>query len=327
MKTPKLPFAVISFAGIGLTMTPMVKIVPQGLVLAVLFLAIGSAIVVAVAVLQDVLASRKYFGFEGVKYLSGLLVPLVAYYARKLALDDVNAIFRIDPGPLPMTLSAAMVVNLMVPLLYAFAFASLPSIWFLFKSSWVQAAKDSEGQPKGPPLKWWMIRPDVAVPQFIAFAILFASMIGGLVANYQLNEDGRRRLLYMVAMSTDFNSKFACDGIKMAKGMDALFIGPDQRKVLLAAEFDDAQNPHGPVAFAGDVPRKYPVLDCVAPKVDLADWMAKNHLTPIVEPDELAKPDAQPKTEVPAKPAAAADKSKTEAAGKSSAAPALSAKH
>lgn len=118
-KTPKRLLAVASIVRIAFSVMPWTHDLPQSILISALFLSIAMGFLVAVGIVEDVLVSRNYLEFEGFKYAWGLFAVLVTYLARITGLDDVNAIFHIDPGLLPMTVWAATALQLAVWLCYA----------------------------------------------------------------------------------------------------------------------------------------------------------------------------------------------------------------
>ncbi len=292
-KTPKFLLACLSLVGIVLTMLPLPDQVPQIAAIGVFFLAIGMAVMVAVGAMEDLLASKGYYEFEGLKFGFGLLVAVMVYLARRAALDDVDAVFHIDPGPLPMTVWAGTALNLIVPLLYAFAFASIVSVWVLFRDP------DRTGK-KRPPLRSRMVRWRLMEEKIVACAVFLASLIGAIYLHFQLGESNRREILYIVARTSDFNSDFGCDGIDTS-GTVGLFIGPDQRKVLLAPEYVGGNTASKLLAVPKQrIPDRYPVFDCAPLNVPLDEWRKKYGVETKPEPKAPAakrKPEAPTRLE------------------------------
>jgi len=92
---------------------------------------------------------------------------------------------------------------------------------------------------------------------------------------YQLDEDGRKQKLYRTAHAADFVSQFTCLGIDKAR-FSVLFIGPEQRKVLVAPKLPEpilfgARSPEFLQAL--EVPKKFLVMECIFPSVDIEQWM------------------------------------------------------
>jgi hypothetical protein len=106
----------------------------------------------------------------------------------------------------------------------------------------------------------------------------FASMLAfGLLLFFDLARLGnqeRAQLLYRVAQASDFVAAFRCQGVE-SKGLTGLFIGPEQRRVLLAPVIEDPDFllKDVPGLFKPvKIPEEFPIVECVAPAVDLSQW-------------------------------------------------------
>ncbi len=332
---PKFVLALMSLISIGISVSPLAGLLSQRGAMSLLVVAIGSGLLIAAVSIEEVLTSKNYIGSASVKYAIGLIFAFSGYWGRKAALDDVNSIFHIDPGPLPMAVWAGTALNLASFLLIAFFFmagfaslivfssnwkkgsasyapppASLVGLWrdeVLESTAWGKLQAEASAQP--PPgwgrrlwieikMRWarakrlrriamlwlknafrgwhregpkWKDTETVA----ILISVLFSAVVGIFYVNGQLNEEAIRRKIYMIALSTDFNSKFECAEFD-SYGMVGLFVGPDQSKVLLAPEYEEPWNPKKPFLIGMRAyPDRFPVLACAPLPPKLEDWKAR----------------------------------------------------
>lgn len=300
-------------------MPPWVWLVNQTLAIAMLALGIWAGVVVSMGAIEDFAKPRRYFEFEGFKYGVGLLVALIGYVGRKLALDDVNSVFHIDPGPLPMTVWAATALNLMAALLILFFFLGMlaatagmvfspknPSAassneLLLMSGHWTCAAFKSA--------KWRWIKQDFlyaklrwvkdsprrrAVERFVpCLAVMFSAIAGIMVVEFHLSEDRRQGKIYMVALATDFNTNFHCAEFN-SFGLAGLFIGPDQREVMVARIYEEDVDPKNPFKVGmKKPPEQFPKLRCTPPPVKLDEWKRENHVKE-APPIEIPSPRLDP---------------------------------
>jgi hypothetical protein len=276
-KTPKKIFAATSLITLAIAGMPWGVYLPNGWGLTILFVSMVSGLLVAVGIAEDILVATKYLEFQGFRYVCGLVLALATYKARMNGLDDVNGIFHVDPGALPMTVWAATAMNLI-----GFLFYVLIGCWIL--SFVVILRKPAEkGQA------WKKVKTDWPI-----VAVTFAAMLAWMFILMQLDEVGRKQKLYLIAQASDFNSKFSCGGFD-STGLVALFIGPDQRRALLAPEFSSSIFKSGkPMAFDKiKYPDVFPIIECVAPSIDWVEWKKVNavkggpHSSPLPSADHI----------------------------------------
>ena len=109
---PSFVLAVVSLVSIGVCISPWAGLLTQSGAMSVLAVAMGSGLLIAAVSIEEALTVRNYIRSDVAKYAIGLLVALAAYMCRRTTLDEVNAVFHIDPGPLPMTVWAGTALNL-----------------------------------------------------------------------------------------------------------------------------------------------------------------------------------------------------------------------
>lgn len=198
--------------------------------------------------------------FYGLRYACLAVFTLGAYVARVNGLNDINSVFHIDPGALPLTAWVATALH-MLKLLQPFFIGGLASAIYLA----FDRAKGWSGIYEDKDWIHWTVC-SVALGLFVIIGLA------------RTGTDARAQFLYRVSQDTDFVSKFACQGIE-ATGVVGLFIGPDQRRVLLAPEIHDSEffDREVPRLFKPvKIPKEFPILDCVAPPVDMRQWRREN---------------------------------------------------
>ena len=259
-KTPKNVFAAVALITLLIAAMPWGANLPNGWGLIILFISIVFGLLVAVGIAEDILASTKYLDFQGFRYACGLALALATYKARMNGLDEINGIFHVDPGALPMTVWAATAMNLFCFLFYILIVCCIFSFVMLLRKP------AEKGQA------WKKIK-----AEWPLLSVTFACMLAWMFIWTQLGEGGRKQKLYLIAQASDFNGKFSCAGID-STGLVAFFIGSDQRRALLAPEFASPLFTSGkPMAFDKiKYPDVFPIIDCVSPAIDWVEWKRGN---------------------------------------------------
>lgn len=202
-------------------------------------------------------ALRPHFvRFYGLRYACLAVVALAAYLARINGLADINAIFHIDPGALPLTAWVAMIVSMLALLRGPFIVGFLVTGYLMLD----RACDWSGSYTARDCLRWFA--------SMLAFGLLLFFDLA------RLGDQERAQLLYRVAQASDFVATFRCQGVE-SKGLTALFIGPEQRRVLLAPVIEDTDFllKDVPGLFKPvKIPAELPIVECVAPAVDLSQW-------------------------------------------------------
>lgn len=189
-------------------------------------------------------------------------LAITSYFARISALDDVNGVFHIDPSALPLTVIAASVMRFFLwmkwPFIGVFSLSVLLLITMYFGSYFHE--KDSDA--------------DKIASVFLTISCGTCCGLAALFIANQLDDNGRAQKIYRTAQATDFVSKFNCSEL-IGKNVSVLFIGPEQRRVLVAPVLP------APALFAPRtseflqplaVPSEFPVVDCT-PSGNLQQWL------------------------------------------------------
>jgi hypothetical protein len=214
--------------------------------------AMGLGLLVIVGYVEMIF--HKMLGFKSAIWAVAAAFAIVGYSCHADAARDVNAIFHVDAGALPMTVVAGTALRM-----------------FRFFQWWMLAAC---GVSLLILASFFFDKPDddqiLRVSRFsTAVASTLFSGLAFLVAHYQLSDEMLRPKLYRIAHNTDFSSAYECVGHDPAQ-FDALFIGPDQRRALFApvlndADLDEAITRRPPVLLPVDIPVAFQVADCVQP--------------------------------------------------------------
>lgn len=186
---------------------------------------------------------RHFAAFKSAKLLGLGLLALATFIAHGQAVGEVNAIFQIDASALPHTTTAAsaMVIGawlLWAVLLPVFAVSFICSVNFYVKSRYGDF--------------------------MIAFAIFLASVTWVALVGQQAGLELRRKSnLYQIALEMDFNKRSHCVGLpEGAEGV--LFIGPDQRRALVAPGkiLIKTRGGFGALVPQIQVPSDFQIVDC-----------------------------------------------------------------
>jgi hypothetical protein len=191
------------------------------------------------------------------------LFAILGYFARISALDDVNKIFHIDASALPMTLVAASAMRFFLWMKWPFIIVAVGSIGILFLmwrgTYFPEKTTDGERLASG----------------VLTLSNLVCCGLAAIFISYQLDDIGRQQKLYRTAHAADFVSKFSCSGVDDKK-FSVLFIGPEQRKILVAPKLPSPSffgTRSAEFLQALEVPPEFPVVDCVLPSVNLEQWL------------------------------------------------------
>jgi hypothetical protein len=215
---------------------------------------IATGLVVALGALEEVFAS-SLTTFKSAQWAVAALIAVVAYSGRVQAINDLNSIFHIDASALPMTLTAGTVLNVAALLFWFFvalAVAGVISLVLMYGGA-VFDEKTEE------------VKKLRAVS--VAFAVVISCGVSAGFAYVHLKENFRQQKLYRLAHMTDFSGSFRCEGID-AEASSVLFIGPEQRRVLVAPKLptDQIQDERQPQLLQQvAIPSEFEVRDCVAP--------------------------------------------------------------
>lgn len=200
------------------------------------------------------LVAKSIWGFESFRWGFAACIALFSYLSRIDAANDINMLFHVDASALPLSTIAGTAMRFAAwmrwPMVFVFI-ASLIAIGLMVFGSLLQEKDDVEKFAVG-------IR---------IFAATIASGLAWLFIHAQLSDDGIRLKLYRIAHTADFVDKFNCKGYDSNK-FDGLFIGPEQRRVLIAPKiaqvnqlFNADQQPPELMQTV-DVPQYFPIVEC-----------------------------------------------------------------
>ncbi|MGY0790861.1 hypothetical protein ACW7BJ_15965 [Azospirillum argentinense] len=180
--------------------------------------------------------------FSSTKIFWTIVIAVGGYFARKGGLEDVNAVFHIDPSALPMTLIAASAmyfISSLNPVFIVILIVSSIRTIICFKN-------------------------EQTASMAIAITSVFASGVSLVASNAHLSDSMRREKVYKIAHSTDFNGTFNCEGIDDSI-YSVLFIGPEQRKILIAPKLipqNPFERPQAEIFRRVEVPHRFSIKEC-----------------------------------------------------------------
>lgn len=208
-------------------------------------------LLVAVGEVEDLLGER-FLNFRGFRYACAALTALIFYTSRIQSIGDVNQIFHIDASALPLTVWGGTALHVIKLFFYPFIVAACIAATCL-ATQFFSSGKERD-----------------SITEMANFARFFAIVMScGLAAAFvhvQLNDDDRRMAtFYRIALASDFSGRFQCSGVAQ-DDMVGLFIGPEQRRIMLARKLDEPTQPHGstPMLPRSVVPPDFLIVDCIA---------------------------------------------------------------
>ena len=253
-KTPKTQAAVMFLVSLVLLFALVSgRHLTSGQTLWLLGGTIALGLVVAVGELEDLLGDR-FVDSRGLRYAGAALTAMAVFASRIESVGDVNHIFRVDASALPLTVWAGTAIHMarlfFYPLVGAAGIAAISLAFQFFR-------RHKEGEAA------------TETAEFArSLAIVLSCGLSAMIIQFQLNDDEwRRATIYRIAQSSDFSGSFRCSGVS-EEGMVGLFIGPEQRRIMLAKKIDEPEMP------AEKDPRLLPKLaerptfltvDCIAP--------------------------------------------------------------
>lgn len=200
--------------------------------------------------------------FASFRWSFAAVLAVVAFFARAQAMTDVNSIFHIDPGALPMTLIAGTAMRFATYLFWPMAVVACISALALIVMKYGTVLDGADEVSK---ISAWSR----------GIFALIASLLALGIIHFQLSEQGIKTKLYRLSHDTDFVAKFDCKGFKTEK-VDALFIGPDQRKALFAPKIQEEfwlnSNSNPPeIMKPVKIPTVFAIADCVPEQTTAPD--------------------------------------------------------
>lgn len=198
---------------------------------------------------------KPALGFESFRWVFVSGLACMAYMSRVDAVNDINEVFHIDAGALPLTTIAGTVLRFATYMFWPMVFVLVTStvlIVLMFWGSVLEGKEDVEKLGLGTRV----------------FAAAISSSLACLLIWGQLNDAGIKAKLYRLAHKADFVGRFNCQGIDSNR-FAALFIGPEQRRVLLAERIPDdtdifnASRQPPELMRPVDIPAYFPIMDCL----------------------------------------------------------------
>jgi hypothetical protein len=264
-KNQKYFLGILGFLAIGLLFTGALavderKIVPntylwiQGLALFVgLFALAGTA---------EKALGHWFTEFRVTSLWWAFLLAILTYFARLSALVDVNSVFHIDPSALPLTVISASVMRLFLWMKYPFIVISLLALLVLglmiFGNYFDAKVSDQEKVASG----------------FLTVSNFACCGLAALFIAHHLDDDSRKQKIYRTAQAADFVSEFDCAGWS-SKDVSVLFIGPEQRRILVAPNLPEPSilaQKTAEILQPLKVPDRFPIVECI-PTVNSAQWV------------------------------------------------------
>ncbi|MDQ1816403.1 hypothetical protein RBA41_24195 [Massilia sp. CCM 9210] len=184
---------------------------------------------------------RHFAEFKSAKIIGLALLGLATYYAHGQAAVEVNAIFQVDASSLPRATAAAsalVLANWIYPaIVLPILFGSIALVLYY-------AGKAQRGN------------------MAIAFAICMSSTLWAGLINYQAAPDRiRKSNLYQIALEMDFNKRSTCAGVP-ADAEGVVFIGPDQRRAIVAPRLAEIRRSPNAIFKEVKVPETFEKVDC-----------------------------------------------------------------
>ena len=172
--------------------------------------------------------AKPAMGYESMRWGMAAAIAMLTYLSRIEALDDLNNIFRIDGYALPLTAIAGTAMRLASKFSMIFAVVFWVSVILIALMKWGSVFDDTDD--------------DVAKigKGLRVVAALLASGLAWAFIHTQLDDKGIKAKLYRIAHKTDFVGAFDCAGVDTSQN-DALFIGPDQRRILVAPKINELE--------------------------------------------------------------------------------------
>jgi hypothetical protein len=197
---------------------------------------------------------RPALGFESLRWIFAASIAFIGYLSRIDAINDINAIFQIDASALPLTAIAGTAMRFSSYMFWPMLAVCGVSALVVAQMIWGTILDDSDELEK-------------VSFGFRAVAAFLASGLAALFIHSQLTDAAIKAKLYRIAHSSDFVSKFNCERIDSEK-FDVLFIGPEQRRVLVAPKippediFFNMRKQPPAILLPVKIPDYFPVMEC-----------------------------------------------------------------
>ncbi len=234
--------------------------VSQKTLAAALLLSIFLEIISIAAMLE--LALESAMALSSFRWGLAAMLAVIGFLAKTQTMADLNAIFHIDPSALPMTLAAGTAIRFATYLLWPMlVITAISAAMLLFY--WIGKTLRKHDD---------IARIDIVARTLFAF---IASGLAALIILLQFSDHGIKTKLYRLSHDADFNAAFDCRGFK-ADQLDALFIGPEQRRALFAPKLPHDTlfvNTKETPEFLRPVkiPQSFVIADCVSTITSVPD--------------------------------------------------------
>ncbi|MES3021072.1 MAG: hypothetical protein V4857_05750 [Pseudomonadota bacterium] len=202
----------------------------------------GAALgLVVLATLTSRFLDRHFAEFKSAKILALAMIALATYVAHGKAVGEVNAIFQLDASALPHATTAA---SAMVIATWIYMAAVLPTLIGSAVLMLYYYGKSEGGNA------------------LIAFAILMCAVLWAGLLNVQaVPAHARKSNLYQIALEMDFNKRSHCSGVPMdSEGV--VFIGPDQRRAIVAPRLVEIERSPRTIFTQVQVPENFDIVNC-----------------------------------------------------------------
>jgi peptidoglycan/LPS O-acetylase OafA/YrhL len=186
-----------------------------------------------------------------------LLAGTLVFYGRIRAITDINEIFHIDASALPLTLLASTATHISGLLFWPVVCILLIAIMCLV-IMWAGNYFDEHTPAEEKTAR-------VITIAMVALALLIsATFIHARIHN----KESRLQIIYRIAHSSDFSSSFRCQGIN-EEIQSVVFIGPEQRRVLVAPKIEEPGtylDKKADVLRNVNIPKEFYLMDCITPQ-------------------------------------------------------------
>lgn len=183
-----------------------------------------------------------------------VLVGVFTYIGRIGAVSDINRIFHIDASAFPLTLFASTAIHVAVllfwPIVVMLSFVLLLLI-VMWKGDYFGNYEEAEE-------KFSQVIPTVVIACTLGFSAFF--IYGRLC-----DDENRSEIIYRIAHASDFSSSFRCLGLSEEEDR-VLFIGPDQRRVLVAPKIVEpilSMSKKAEILKDVYIPKEFRTVDCI----------------------------------------------------------------
>lgn len=197
---------------------------------------------------------RHIIEFKSTLIAWALLAGSLVFYGHISAITDINEIFHIDPSALPLTLLASTAIHISGLLFWPIVSVLLGAIaWLLI--AWSGNYFD-DNTPSGEKIARVITIATVALSLSVSAIFIHARIH---------DKDSRLQIIYRTAHNSDFSANFRCQGIDQ-EAQSVLFIGPEQRRILIAPKIQEEiffTEKKADILRRVSIPTDFPLVDCI----------------------------------------------------------------